>query len=358
MTFGIGEKHYGHRSDHGIPGPGGSHPTLYGWAGIEQHLLTYDVDRIQGYAEDIDTLLVFAGLFSSILSAFVVQTYQLLQQDSFQTTNQLIAFSISQFVDPAPIASVPAVSAAIANLLSPSSFSAPNNARWINALFFTSMVLSLAAALFGIRAKQWLRKYMQWNSPLNTPRDNILVRQIRVEAWESWNIDVTISFIPALLELAMVLFLAGIVVLLWTLDDIVAKAVTTIIAVFLLVIAAFTVLPIFFKRSPYKSPISWAFVAAANTVASLTASYLSLLRTSLVYLISGREDIPANEQEGDSTSSVKPSFLARLQAFLLKGVWISKDWENTLTSSWSASLSTWRERDLDGAKAIWEKPPW
>ena len=279
-----------------------------------------------------------------------MQTYQLLQQDNFQTTNQLIAFGISQFVGPTPIASVPAINAAITDLLSSAPFSAPTNARWINALFFTSMVLSLAAALFGIRAKQWLRKYMQWNSPLNTPRDNILVRQIRVEAWESWNIDVTISFIPALLELAMVLFLAGIVVLLWTLDDVVAKAVTTIVAVFLLVIAAFTVLPIFFKRSPYKSPISWAFVAAANTAASLTVSYLRLLRTSLVFLISGRETLSATEPDADSTSSMKPSFLARLRSFLIKGVWISKDWENSLASSWSTSLSTWRERDLDGAR--------
>lgn len=45
----------------GHQGPGGSHPALYGWAGIEQHLLTYDADRIQGYAEDIDTLLVFVS---------------------------------------------------------------------------------------------------------------------------------------------------------------------------------------------------------------------------------------------------------------------------------------------------------
>ncbi|EKM61825.1 uncharacterized protein PHACADRAFT_58233, partial [Phanerochaete carnosa HHB-10118-sp] len=50
----------------------------------------YDGGRVTGYSEDIDTLLVFAGLFSAILSAFVVQTYQLLQPDNLDATNRLL----------------------------------------------------------------------------------------------------------------------------------------------------------------------------------------------------------------------------------------------------------------------------
>lgn len=265
-----------------------------------------------------------------------------------QTTNQLIAFGISQYVGFTSTGILnPAINSTIASLLSPEPFTAPTNARWINALFFTSIVLSLSAALFGIRAKQWLRKYMQWNSPLNTPRDNILVRQIRVEAWESWNIDVTISFIPALLELAMILFLAGVVLLLWTLDDMVAKAVTLIIAVFLFIIAAFTVLPIFFKRCPYKSPISWAFVAASSTATSLITSYIRFLKMSLGFLLAGKEDEASAVSDIDSAASSRLPFRTRIRMFFRRGIWTPKDWQKT--DGWAVKLSTWRERDMDSA---------
>lgn len=276
-----------------------------------------------------------------------------------QTTNQLIALGVSHYVG-LSVADFPAINSTITNLLSPEPFAAPTNARWINALFFTSIVLSLAAALFGIRAKQWLRKYMQWNSPLNTPRDNILVRQIRIEAWESWNIDVTISFIPALLELAMILFLAGVVLLLWTLDDVVAKAVTLVVAIFLLVIAAFTILPIFFKRCPYKSPISWAFVAASSTAMSLVASYVRFLRMSLGFLLAAKINNSAPTSDNDTLASSRLPFLMRLRALILKGVWIPKDLN---VDGWRVKLSTWRERDLESARITglrlggwWQKP--
>ncbi|KIP06608.1 hypothetical protein PHLGIDRAFT_52468, partial [Phlebiopsis gigantea 11061_1 CR5-6] len=64
------------------------------WAGVEDHLMKNDTGMMKDYADDIDTLLVFAALFSAILTTFVVQTYQLLQADGTDTTNQLIAYQI------------------------------------------------------------------------------------------------------------------------------------------------------------------------------------------------------------------------------------------------------------------------
>ncbi|EKM57466.1 uncharacterized protein PHACADRAFT_58023, partial [Phanerochaete carnosa HHB-10118-sp] len=60
------------------------------WAGIEDTAATDDEGKMKGYSEDIDTLLVFAGLFSAILTAFVVSTYTMLQPSSADLTNQLL----------------------------------------------------------------------------------------------------------------------------------------------------------------------------------------------------------------------------------------------------------------------------
>lgn len=197
-----------------------------------------------------------AGLFSAILTAFLVQTYPQLQPDSSSTTNELLAATnqllIQGLVSHGTSFYIPpTVNSTMSFILDSQPFTPPTSARWINALFFISLVLSLAAALFGILAKQWLREYMQWNSPLATPRENVIVRQFRFEAWESWNVAATIATVPALLEIAMILFLAGMVILLWTLDNVVAIAVTVVVAVFLSVVSVFTVLPIFVRRCPY-----------------------------------------------------------------------------------------------------------
>lgn len=204
-----------------------------------------------------------AGLFSAILTAFLVQTYPMLQVDNSSTTNRLLALGVTsqlRYFGTMINADFQAMNTTLTSLLNPAPFVPSSSARWINCFFFLSLLFSLAAALFGIFAKQWLREFMEWNAALGTPRENVLVRQIRFEDWESWNVAATISAIPALLEFAMTLFLVGIVTLLWTLDSTVAIVVTVAVAHFLAAVAAFTILPIIHRRCPYKSPTSWACV--------------------------------------------------------------------------------------------------
>ena len=98
----------------------------------------------------------------------------------------------------------PALNSTVSNLVDSATFSPPTSARWINGLFFYSLVLSLAAALFGILAKQWIREYLKWNAAIGDPRENVLVRQIRFEAWRDWNVEGVLWSIPFLLELAMI----------------------------------------------------------------------------------------------------------------------------------------------------------
>ena len=177
----------------------------------------------------------------------------MLQPDSGDTTNQLLALSVSTQLRTAGTIVSGTLNKTLTTLADAvsTSFSPSAATRWINILFFLSLIFSLAAALFSILAKQWIREYIKWNSPLALPRENVLVRQIRIEAWEDWQVSMILSSIPILLELGMILFLAGVVILLWTLDDIVAKVITVFVSLFLGAFAAFTVLPIFSRRCPY-----------------------------------------------------------------------------------------------------------
>lgn len=243
------------------------------------------------------------------------------------TTNQILAYGFSS-----QTSSNPLIQAKINGILAAEdSFTPSTSARWINVLFFISLVLGLAAALLGILAKQWLREYMHWNSPLALPRENILVREMRFEAWQVWNVAATISAIPALLEVAMILFLIGMVILLWTLDDVVAIAVTVVVAIFLLVVAVFTVLPVFSHRCPYKSPTAWALVTAFHV---LSASVVWIKKNVQILL---------RRWKRLAVTHRRWSF-QRMFKEMINGGWQGDEFQ---LAAWPSGIpKSWRERDL------------
>ncbi|PSR84101.1 hypothetical protein PHLCEN_2v5529 [Hermanssonia centrifuga] len=240
--------------------PSDASPGLTGMPAVEDYLKRHDESTMKVYSEDIDTLLVFAGLFSAVLTAFVILSFVLLQPDSNETTNNLLSDISSQLRSFRNVPPFINSTALPSDPLPSSPFRPTVAARWINTLWFLSLVLSLASALFGILAKQWIREYLQWNSALAPARENVLVRQARFEAWEEWKVAAGISAIPALLELALVFFLVGVLILLWTVDIIIASIITIVTAALLLIVFVVTILPAVFQRCPYKSPTGWAFV--------------------------------------------------------------------------------------------------
>ncbi|EIN09755.1 hypothetical protein PUNSTDRAFT_36794, partial [Punctularia strigosozonata HHB-11173 SS5] len=124
------------------------------WDYVYKRLQLYDQEMIKGYSQDIDNLLIFAGLFSAVLTAFLVEVYTQLQPDNTQLSVQLLSnislqlqqISLNQAA-PAPVDPL--------NM----SFQADSHVVAINTLWFLSLILALASALLGIFVKQWLREY-------------------------------------------------------------------------------------------------------------------------------------------------------------------------------------------------------
>lgn len=153
--------------------------------------------------------------------------------------------------------------------VSPEPFSAATSSVTINCLWFLSLVFSLAAALFGMLTKQWLREYMEWTTTSWTSQNSIILRQKRYEAFLEWRVPAIIAAIPALLEVSVILFYCGLIILLWNIDQVVSTVVTAAIIVIISLAIVITVLPVFRPRCPYKSPSGWAFLRSAWMVMAL-----------------------------------------------------------------------------------------
>ena len=201
-----------------------------------------------------------------MLTAFIIASLVLLQPDNSQTTVQLLSLVAIQ--NGGAPSRVQAFLNETAEMLPESTnFQIPTAVSTINTLWFLSLVLSLAAALFGILAKQWCREYLRWHSVTTPPRENVLVRQLRYEAWQEWHVPSFIAAVPALLEVALIFFLVGLFLFVPMYSDrtftgVISTANGSTLAGFVVL----TILPTIYRRCPFQSPTSWACVRLAPFV--------------------------------------------------------------------------------------------
>lgn len=91
-----------------------------------------------------------------------------------------------------------------------------SQAHWVNGLWFAALACSLSSALISMLAKQWLQAYMPNISGSLPTRARM--RQSRLIQLETWHVPTIINALPLLLHAALLLFFAGLVVLLWSTD--------------------------------------------------------------------------------------------------------------------------------------------
>ncbi|KAI0714663.1 hypothetical protein C8Q76DRAFT_599205, partial [Earliella scabrosa] len=165
------------------------------WAHSAEIVKTYNDELVNRWKEEMDTLLVYAGLFSAVLTAFNVQSYQLLQPDPTDPTLEVlkkISAQLNSFsLNPSFLNSTESPLSE-ADLSPP--FRAPLSAVWINSLWFSSLVCSLASASIALMVKQWLHEISIGVS--GTSRESARIRQYRLNSLKRWRVGGIVIIIP------------------------------------------------------------------------------------------------------------------------------------------------------------------
>jgi len=210
-------------------------------------------------------MLYQAGLFSAVVTAFIVESYKGLRQESSDISVFLLSRILIQLEN--------ASNATAQSLTLPAFSPTAVNIR-INILWFLSLIFSLATVLVGIISLQWLREHLRPRGELE-PQIAFSLHRMNFEALETWFLPQIFTALPLLLQVAVVLFLVGIIEFLWELNHAVAVPIIFFVGITLLFLLITTVLPtlqaltLFFPRwlpshrprspCPYKSPQSWVF---------------------------------------------------------------------------------------------------
>ncbi|TFK73558.1 hypothetical protein BDN72DRAFT_187813 [Pluteus cervinus] len=182
----------------------GSNP----WEAGIQLSRDFDDEMCEMLRDELENLLLFAALFSAIVTSFATLSYQWLQPNNSN--------------NPPPVSY--------------------NLAVQINFLWFLSLAASLSVSSIGILCMQWVRQYKRWKTKAD--KRTAALRRQRFEGFLRWHVPDIVAALPVILQIALVLFAIGVNSLLWSLHHIVALGFAVVSVPALVFIIATTLAPV------------------------------------------------------------------------------------------------------------------
>ncbi|KAJ7613606.1 hypothetical protein DFH06DRAFT_1063800, partial [Mycena polygramma] len=221
------------------------------WAVYVSEAEKYDRALVESWKSDMEGLLIFAALFSSILTAFIIESYQSLNPDSGDLTVHLLA-QISQQLAASANASTFVIPP-------PASFSPNASAIICNALWFTSLGFSLACALIATFVQQWARDFLHKTDMRSAPVIRARIFSYLYYGLKRFQMHTVVEIIPLLLHGSLILFFCGLVAFLIPVNLAMTVIAATVLSIVAAVYCTLTILPLRYLDCPYRTPLSGAF---------------------------------------------------------------------------------------------------
>jgi Family of unknown function (DUF6535) len=196
-----------------------------------------------------------AGLFSTVLTSFIIDSRQSLKVDPadqmvyYLQQNVAVLDQISR-----QISSIAPQVSINSTLPFPAFKPSASNIR-INVFWFMALVFSLAAALLAILVQQWVRDYIHVFQRYSDPLKSARLRQYLHEGSEGY-MPVVAEAVPGLLHVSLFLFLVGLCDFILNINLAVGLCTTLPIATTGLLYIFTTFAPIIYPQSPYQNPFS------------------------------------------------------------------------------------------------------
>ncbi|KAG9050302.1 hypothetical protein FS837_006412 [Tulasnella sp. UAMH 9824] len=228
-----------------------------------------DNGMITGLKSSLDGLLIFAGLFAGINSAFLALTLPKMSADPADDTNALLLQLVRGNNETALSLTLPSTE-----------FSPKRQIYTINFLFLVSLASALFASFFAVIGKQWLAYYQ---TPEGSGGDKQRGEQLkRSQGAERWRlVPILDGLIPLLLQFALVIFAVGIILYLHTLSDALAYTMVALSSLAFLGFCLTIGVSFWDPYSPYRTPASQLFNWCCDRLITVSMHVLVLISRGL-----------------------------------------------------------------------------
>ncbi|KAG8902071.1 hypothetical protein FRC00_002116 [Tulasnella sp. 408] len=211
-----------------------------------------DDDMTSGLKEQLDGMLIFAGLFAGVNTAFLALTIPLLSADPADDTNALLAQNnaiLMQLVagrnDTVPTDGI----------LPSAAFSPSHDIFTINALFSLSLAFAIISSFLAVLGRQWLVYYRKRGG--GGPDRQRWEQLRRFLGAERWKLEPILDdVLPSLLQIGLIIFCASLVLYFRHLSPTISLIVGIPLYVGLAFFVGSALCTIWDKFCPFQSPLS------------------------------------------------------------------------------------------------------
>ncbi|KAJ8074954.1 hypothetical protein PM082_019281 [Marasmius tenuissimus] len=173
------------------------------WKRVMEEAGRYGDGRVKEWKEELATNLSLAGLLTLTLTFFTIESYRWLSEDPSITTVSLLTQISRQIGDPTN--AVP---------FTDSAFQPSSSVIRMNCFWFLSLTIAMVSTLVGLLCRQWLSDHFQ-ETHTRTPEESIALQRLRIDALHRWRVVLIMRTLPVCLQMALLLFFAGLMELLW-----------------------------------------------------------------------------------------------------------------------------------------------
>ncbi|KAK6984095.1 hypothetical protein R3P38DRAFT_3456549 [Favolaschia claudopus] len=217
------------------------------WAIYAREAEKYDKGLVESWKSDMQGMLIFAGLFSAVLTAFLIESYKTLNPDPEDLTVRLLTRISEQLVASA--------NGNASNIPPPLELNDGGPTR----AAFACNALCLSCALIATLLEQWAREFLHRTDIHSAPVIRARVFSFLYYGLRRFNMHAIVDIIPSFFISPLLLFFFGLVAFLVPVNT----GITLIAAVMLFVVAAtysvLTVFPLRYLDSPYRTPLTGLF---------------------------------------------------------------------------------------------------
>ncbi|KAF9055895.1 hypothetical protein BJ165DRAFT_455604 [Panaeolus papilionaceus] len=225
-------------------------PSATLWSTYLSKSQQWDRRRVENWKGDMDSILIFAGLFSASLTAFLVESYKTLNPDPEDAMVHLLSQLLSVQLASSSNNSIPL------GIPSTDSFSAPASALICNILWFLSLTFSLVCALSATLVEQWARNYIHATSGRPAPQDQARLSAYLFSGIKEYRMTTIVETIPLLLHISLFLFFAGLVAFLSSVNRFLQYMMLFLLAISFVLYFSVSIIPILQLECPYQTPLS------------------------------------------------------------------------------------------------------
>ncbi|KAG8914107.1 hypothetical protein FRC00_000849 [Tulasnella sp. 408] len=221
-----------------------------------------DEDMVKGLKEQLDGMLIFAGLFAGVNTAFLALTLPLLSADTADDISALLAQNNAVLIQvlTGRNDTVPA-----ATPLPSAGFSPSRDILIINALFSLSLAFAIISSFLAVLGRQWLVYYRKRSG--GGPEKQRWEQLKRFLGAERWQLEPILDdVLPSLLQTGLIIFCVSLILYLRHLSPPISVIVGIPMYIGLAFFIGSAICTVQDKFCPFQSPLSHLIIWSARTI--------------------------------------------------------------------------------------------